>query len=92
MEQKENETIREKDNKDENKEKPDLYAENNENEENDKNENENEISRSTIKNVYGEDYDQILRAFKRMEDKAKTYFKEVIEKLETKYEEFNSNI
>ena len=92
MEQKENETIRKKDNKDENKEKPDLYVENNENEENDKNENENEISRSTIKNVYGEDYDQILRAFKRMEDKAKTYFKEVIEKLETKYEEFNSNI
>ena len=97
MEKQEIETI--KDNDVEDKEKdPHIYnniAENNEKDSNiieEKVEPENEISRSTIKNVYGEDYDQMLRSFRNMENKTKAYFKEVIEKLEVKYEEFNSNI
>ena len=78
----------------ENKEKADIYSQITANAiiENDENINENEISRSTIKNVYGNDYDQIIRSFKHMEEKAKKYFKDVVDELEIKYEEFNSNI
>ena len=72
-----------------NKENPDIFTQIlNENEE----KNENEISRSTIKNVYGNDYEQILKSFKDMENDTKNYFKEVLDKLDKKYEEFNTNI
>ena len=78
----------------ENKESPDIYAQISNEDENFLNEekNENEISRSTIKNVYGNDYEQILKSFKNMENKTKNFFKEVLNKLDKKYEEFNSNI
>ena len=73
-------------------------ANNEEIEENDENLNEDkyldetEISRSTIKNVYGNKYDQILRDFKNMENQTKKYFHNVLTQLEQKYEDFNSNI
>ena len=83
--------------KNENKDTPDIYSKiSNEMEENDLNEekylNENEISRNTIKNVYGNEYDQIMRSFHNMEEKTKNYFDSVIKQLEQKYEDFNSNI
>ena len=96
MDKQQNETIKDNDIKE--KENTHIYnhiTENNEKENNiieEKAQPENEISRSTIKNVYGEDYDQMIRSFRNMENKTKAYFKEVIEKLEAKYEEFNSNI
>ena len=87
--------------KNENKDSSEIYnritnneeiEENDENVNEDKYLNENEISRSTIKNVYGNKYDQILRDFKNMEDKTKRYFHDVLTQLEQKYEDFNSNI
>ena len=95
MDQQKIETIKEPINKQ--KEEADINSrkanENIINENINRNKSDKELIRNTIiKNVYGENYDRIKASFKTMEDKAKAYFKDVIRKLEIKYEEFNSNI
>ena len=79
---------------------PDIYEDivNNNNLEGDEenlNENmigESEIPRTTIKNVYGNNYDTILLSFKQIEEETKKYFKDVSLELDKKFSEFNTNI
>ena len=53
---------------------------------------ESNISRATINNVYGNNYDTILASIKHTEETTKKFFKETIKSLEDKYKTFNKNI
>ena len=53
---------------------------------------EERLSRETINNLYGNEYDIISKSIKQMEGKTKGYFKEVEVQLDRKFQEFNSNL
>ena len=50
------------------------------------------LTRETINNLYGNEYDIISKSIQQMEEKTKGYFKEVDNQLERKFKEFNSNL
>ena len=50
------------------------------------------LSRKTTNNLYGEEYDKISLSIKEMEEQTKKYFKDIGNKLEEKFKEFNSNL
>ena len=53
---------------------------------------ESNISRTTINNVYGNNYDTILGSIKQTEETIKKFFKETSKSLEEEYKIFNKNI
>ena len=50
------------------------------------------LSRVSINNLYGDEYDKISLSMKEMEEKTKKYFKEMENKLSEKFKEFNSSL
>jgi hypothetical protein len=50
------------------------------------------LSRKTTNNLYGEEYDKISLSIKEMEEQTKKYFKDIGNKLEEKFKEFNLNL
>ena len=50
------------------------------------------LSRKTTDNLYGEEYDKISLSIKEMEEQTKKYFKDIGNKLEEKFKEFNLNL
>ena len=50
------------------------------------------LSRVSINNLYGDEYDKISFSMKEMEEKTKKYFKEMENKLSEKFKEFNSSL
>lgn len=56
------------------------------------NENSSEIPRETIRNVYGNDFENIAVLLKLEEDNAKQYFHDIMLGLEERYQQFNMNM
>ena len=52
----------------------------------------NEIPRQTLRNVYGNDFEDLAILLKLEEDNTKQYFSNIIPGLEERYQQFNSNM
>ena len=50
------------------------------------------LSRISINNFYGNEYDKIYLSMKEMEDTTKKYFKDIENQIFEKFKEFNSNL
>ena len=52
----------------------------------------NEISRETLRNVYGNDFEELSNQLKQEENDSKKYFHNIMIDLEEKYQQFNLNM
>ena len=82
---------------DKEKEKENLKENENETLENIKENDDNfapkeRLSRISINNFYGNEYDKIYLSMKEMEDTTKKYFKDIENQIFEKFKEFNSNL
>ena len=57
-----------------------------------KEENKSEISRETLRNIYGNDFEGLTIQLKLEEDDTKNYFHEIMTGLDERYQQFNSNM
>ena len=57
-----------------------------------KEENKSEISRETLRNIYGNDFEGLTIQLKLEEDNTKNYFHEIMMGLDERYQQFNTNM
>ena len=57
-----------------------------------KEENKSEISRETLRNIYGNEFEGLTIQLKLEEDNTKNYFHEIMTGLDERYQQFNTNM